>query len=102
MSHNTEFQVTDPVIVKPPHPEIQYRIVGRIVGINTDKDKNEYGILHYTRHFRNLQVINVAEDRLQKMPVETPNDCPSNNAAHAYIEDRIQKEKQCQITQSSK
>ena len=92
MPDNTEFQVTDPVTLKPPHSQIQHRIVGRIVYIDTDTDKNEYGILYYTRYFRKLQVTTCAKHELQGMAVENPPGCPSNNTAHAYIEDIIAKE----------
>ena len=92
MPHNTEFQVTDPVKVYHPDPHSQFYIIGRVVYIDTHEGRNQYGILYYGRHCSDLLVMHAAEDRLRKMPVENPPGCPSNSAAHANIEDRIQKE----------
>ena len=83
MPHNTEFQVMDPVIIKPPHPGMHQHILGRVVHIEINEDKISYGILHYTMFFKKLQVINVPADRVQKSPEE----CPSYYTALAHIED---------------
>ena len=92
MPHNTDFQVTDPVKVYDPDPRSQFFIIGRVVYIDTDKNTNQYGVLYYERHSKNLQVMKAAEYQMQKMPVENPTGCPSNSTAHAHIEDMIEKE----------
>ena len=92
MSHNTEFQVTDPVKVYHPDTRSQFYLIGRIVYIDTHKGKNQYGVLHYAKHTKKLQVMPATENRLRKMPVENPPGCPSNSTAHAYIEDMIAKD----------
>ena len=92
MSHNTDFQVTDPVKVYTYDPDSEFYIIGRVFYIDTAEDKNEYGVLYYGRHSKDLRIIHAAEDRLRKMPVENPPGCPSNSLTHAHIEDMAEKE----------
>ena len=66
MSHNTNFQVTDPVKVYTYDPDSEFYIIGRVFYIDTAEDKNEYGVLYYGRHSKDLRIIHAAEDRLRK------------------------------------